>query len=168
MDFGLCVALPLKVRFHVDDPDGPHVQSYADRFLEVNVEGEWGLVCFEPLNRSDLTVLCRDLEGKFGQWSRPGTPRYYGSTKRLVHTLGTFPTSSFTCKQQESVVCVHVCLCVWGWVGVGWCGGVWVCGCGCGCGGTAACTITFHRFLVSDTQRIMHTTCSAGEMEERI
>ena len=79
------------MRFHVDDPDGPHVQSYADRYLEVNVEGEWGLVCFEALSRSVLTVLCRDLEGKFGQWSRPGTPRYYSSTKRLVHTLGPFP-----------------------------------------------------------------------------
>ena len=133
MDFGLCIALPLKVRFHVDDPDGPHVQSYADRFLEVNVEGEWGLVCFEPLNRSDLTVLCRDLERKFGQWSRPSTPRYYGSTKRLVHTLGTFPTSSFTCKQQESVVCVHMCVCVCTCV----CVGGW--GWGCGGGGGGVC-----------------------------
>ena len=66
----------------MDDPDGPQVQSYSDKYLEVNVNGEWGLVCYDPLTRSDLTVLCRDLEGRFGQSSRPNTAEYYKGKKR--------------------------------------------------------------------------------------
>ena len=89
VDFGLCIPLLLKVRFHVDDPEGPEIQSYSDRYLEVKVNGEWGLVCYEPLTRSDLTVLCRDLQGKFGQRSRPSTASYYSSTKRLVWQILT-------------------------------------------------------------------------------
>ena len=74
-----------QVRFYADSyhPTHPRAVAMSDKFLEVNVEGEWGLVCFEPsLSRSVLTVLCRDLEGKFGQWSRPGTPQYYNGMKR--------------------------------------------------------------------------------------
>ena len=73
-----------QVRFHADtdSPTDAVAVAVSDKFLEVNVEGEWGLVCFAPLSRSVLTVLCRDLEGTFGQWSRPGTPRYYSGRKR--------------------------------------------------------------------------------------
>ena len=107
--FGLGIPLLLKVRFHVDDPAGPDVQSYADKYLEVNVEGEWGLVCFEPLTRNNLNVLCRDLEGKFGLRSSSNTPRYYGSMRRLVDRHCTVPMSyKVPYKRQESVhLCVH-------------------------------------------------------------
>ena len=73
-----------QVRLHVDTNDPGQLQSiiYSDKYLEVNVEGEWGLLCYAPLTRNDLTVLCRDLEKKFGLRSRPGTAKYYKGKKK--------------------------------------------------------------------------------------
>ena len=73
-----------QVRLHADviDPSRPQSLAHSDKYLEVNVNGEWGLVCYDPLTRSDLTVLCRDLEGRFGQSSRPNTAEYYKGKKR--------------------------------------------------------------------------------------
>ena len=75
---------PPQVRFHADtnNPTHPQYLAHSDRYLEVKVNGEWGLVCYEPLTRSDLNVLCRDLQGKFGQRSRPSTASYYKGKKR--------------------------------------------------------------------------------------
>ena len=71
-----------------DRPLLPQARFHEDRddnFLEVNVGGLWGLVCFEMFNRSELNVICRDLSSRFGEGVRRVSTSYNNGTRYPHH-----------------------------------------------------------------------------------